>query len=532
MKRKDNIFRNVTVGSPPSSTFDLSHDVKMSFRMGYLTPSCLMEAVPGDRFSLNFVNMLRFTPLVSPVMHKVRCRTEYFFIPNRILWPEWESFITGVSVGAAPEAPYILVDTIIDKGTLADYMGIPPGDYTDVPIRVNALPFAAYLKVVDDWYRDQNLVSEVFVELVPGDNSSPYLGLINGPMESRAWEHDYFTSALPTPQQGTEVDLPLTFQDNIPVVFDPTATGNPGEFVDPAGGSLGTGDVVQSSGPVPFSQSTYINTDPAAYDPRGSLVVDVQSDAATINDLREAFSLQAFLERSIRGGMRYIEQIWSHFQVKSSDSRLQRPELIGRAVQTMTISEVLATAQSNNDGETAEIGVGTMAGHGISVGGDQSMRVYCEEHGFIMGLISVTPDTAYQDGLHRMFSHEDRLSYLWPSFANLGEQAILNKEVLCHDLPVDPLWEPDGTWGYIPRYAEYRYMNSRVAGDFRDTLAYWTLARQFSASSFPFLSAPFIQADPRTDIFAVTEGDHILAQVINAHSVNRRLPRQGIPSTL
>lgn len=518
---------------PESSKFDLSHEKKFTFSMAELIPVCCMETLPGDKFELNYVNMLRMMPMIAPVMHKVKVKTEYFFVPNRILWPDWEQFITGVNPGGGPDTlwPYVTIDDVVPKGSIADYLGIPPGDYSSQSVLVSALQLAAYLRIYDEWYRDQNLIEPVFSDgLIPGSNDTALQAIILADPLKRAWEHDYFTSALPFSQQGTDVEIPLVNAGTVPVDFAATPT-TPGVWRDPtAGGILDTGfPVTNETGPVPFPQSAFINGDPAAYDPRDSLVVDIQAEAATINDLREAFSLQAFLERSIRGGMRYIEQIKSHFGVTSSDARLQRPELIGRNVQNITISEVLATAQNTGDG----VAVGQMAGHGISVGGKDTMYYSCEEHGFIIGLMSVIPDTSYQDGLHKSFSRVDRLDYAFPDFAHLGEQPILNKEVMVHDLPAGPYLH-DGIFGYIPRYAEYRYMPSTVAGEFRDTLAFWTLGRIFDPMAPPELNEEFITADPSTRIFAVTteSEDHVLAQVINGHSVVRKLPRYGIPSTL
>lgn len=532
MKRKDNIFTDVFMKRPESSKFDLSHEKKLTFSMGEMIPICIMETLPGDKFELNYVNLIRFMPLIAPVMHKVKVKTEYFFVPNRILWNDWEQFITGVNPGGGPDVlwPYIFLDDVVPKGSIADYLGIPPGDYSTQNHEVSALPLAAYLKIYDDWYRDQNLIAPTFEDsLLPGSNDTNYKAVLLGDPLKRAWEHDYFTSALPTSQQGTDVEIPLVNLADVPVDFTAGA-GGPGVFRDPVTGAiLDTGfPVTNETGPVPFPQSAFINGDPAAYDPRGSLSVDIQAEAATINDLREAFSLQAFLERSIRGGMRYIEQIRSHFGVTSSDARLQRPELIGRNVQNVTISEVLATAQNTGDG----VAVGQMAGHGISVGGKDTLHYNCEEHGFIFGIISVIPDTSYQDGLNKMFSRLDRLDYAWPDFAHLGEQPILNKELIAAG--TTPPFDPDGVFGYIPRYAEYRYIPSTVAGEFRDTLSFWTLGRIFDPMAPPELNEEFVTADPSTRIFAVTteSEDHILAQVINGHEVIRKLPRYGIPSTL
>ncbi|AXH76448.1 MAG: major capsid protein [Microviridae sp.] len=533
--RKDNVFTNVLNSGVDSNTFDLSHSVKQSFRMGELVPVMCKEVLPGDKFDIDFVNMLRFAPLIAPVMHNVKCTTDYFFVPNRILWNLWEDFITGT--GDNPEAPYINFDDseVCPVGCIGDYLGVPPGDYQAKPLHISAFQVAAYYKIYDDWYRDQNQIAEQFDPLVPGDNTSNYLSKIGGRCLKRAWEHDYFTSALPTSQQGTDVEIPLTFQDNIPVDFTPGANAGDGTWqtVDPVTGAVinTAGNIGVASGPSPLSSGLHNSAGvPIALDPNGTLTVDVQSDAASINDLRRAFSLQAFLERSIRGGLRYIEQMWSHFQVKSSDARLQRAEFLGRSVQTMTISEVLATAQSNNDAATAEIPVGSMAGHGISVGGGDHISFRAEEHGFVIGIISVLPETAYQDGLSREFTRFDRLDYAWPSFANIGEQEIKYKELKCHDLDVSD--DPEGTFGYIPRYSEYRYSPSRVAGEMRTTLKFWHMGRIFE--TMPGLNSDFIEANPTKRIFAVTDidEDEIYAHILNKVIVNRKLPRYGIPSVL
>jgi len=518
MKRKDNIFTSVDLPPVESSTFDLSHERKLTFQMGELVPFMCREAVPGDNWRIQQINLLRLMPLINPVMHKVRVKTEWFFIPDRIIYGGWENFITGVDPVAAP---YIELDGDISVGTLADHIGIPPGNYEEQPVKVLALPFAAYFMVWDEWYRDQNQSPTTYVDLVPGNNTLTYFAKINDVPLKRAWRHDYFTSALPTPQQGAQVDIPLG-----EVKVKGYGTGEPHMLVKNkvSGAVIVGGDVTADNagqlgvGGPPSSTLTVI-------DPNGTLVVD----PTTIDDLREAFTLQAFLERSMRVGKRYFEQIKGHFNQKSPDSRLQRPELIGSFVQNMTISEVLATAQSTTDG----IAVGSMAGHGISVGGD-SVSFQVPEHGWIMGIISVIPDTAYMDGIDRQFTKFDRLDYLWPSFAHLGEQAILNKEVCAHDVPISAAFPPDGVWGYIPRYSEYRYIPDGVSGEFRDTLDSWHMARKFDPASPPDLNEEFILANPTQRIYAVTDPaeDHVVSNVIMKISCDRKLPRQGIPATL
>lgn len=527
MKRNDNVFNSVAMSAIPSSRFDLGHEKKLTFDMGQLVPVCLMEAIPGDTFHLQYTNLLRFLPLVSPVMHRVRVKTEYFFVPHRITFPAWEEFITGVSPSPV-SWPHVTIDDVVIEGSVADYMGIPPGSYSLNELQISALPIAAYLKIYDDWYRDQNLIPEQFTPLAPGSNIIP--AFFQSPLH-RCWEHDYFTSCLPTTQQGGEVSLPLVQELSIPVEYTPN--GNPGTFLDiSTGNPASAGAVNQAVGPAPLSFSTFVGTTAAAYDPQGTLTVDVQAEAATINDLREAFALQAFLEKTLRGGQRYIEQNLSHFDEVSSDARLQRSELICTSSQNMVISEVLATAQSSNDGATAEIAVGNMGGHAISVGSDGA-TYHCEEHGFIIGIMSVIPDTAYQDGIQKMWFRDDRLAYPWPSFANLGEQPVFNKEIMAHDVDAND-YPPNDVFGYLPQYSEMRYQPSMVAGQFRSSLAFWTLGRRFDPEAPPQLNGQFVSCYPNRDIFAVEDPavNTVLAQIINNHTVQRKLPRYGVPSTL
>ena len=524
-KGKGNIFTQVLFPKVDTNRFDLSHDFKLSFNMGQLIPTCVMDCLPGDKVSINVENMLRFAPLVSPVMHKVKVTTHYFFVPNRILWPEWEKWITGDS---DVQAPYI--DLTLEGGvaasSLADYLGIPPGAYEDIAeMKCSPMPIAAYLKIWDEFYRDQNLQIEKFNPLVAGSNESNYGDWRQNLPLHRAWMHDYFTSCLPFAQKGDAVQIPLTSELDIPVEFQ--ADGQPGK-IRLADGSLAGGPAALGSGALPNSNMT-VGGAGATYDPDGTLVVDVQAGATDINTLRRAFRLQEWLEKNARGGTRYIENILAHFGVKSSDARLQRPEYIGGAKQNMVISEVLATAQSNNDGATAEIAVGQMAGHGISVGGGNTFTYNCEEHGYIIGIINVQPETAYQDGLHRHFTRFDRLDYPWPTFANIGEQEVLVKEIQAQP----STGTPEDIFGYIPRYAECKYMNSRVAGEMRTSLNFWHLGRQFSPTlPPPVLNEEFIECVPDTRIFAVTDPneDHIYAHIFNNISAVRKLPRFGIPS--
>lgn len=526
------IFEAVRFNKPKQSKFDLSHDLKFSMKMGTLTPTCCIDTLPGDVFKIRPINMLRFLPLVAPVMHEVRVTTDYFFVPNRILWPEWEKFITGGQPGdPVPEHPYLdLVEgnnCVI--GSLGDFLGIPTGTYGET-IRVSSGLFAiaAYLKIWDEYYRDQNLQDERYpdYQLVAGSNPSMIDWIENATLLRRAWEHDYLTSALPFAQKGDAVQIPLTAESNIPVEYDPNAT-NRQKWLKASDGETpaGFGSAEFSPGSGGISVMTDGDSDSVDMDPNGTFTVDVQAGATDINTLRLAFRFQEWLEKNARGGTRYAELMWNHFFQRSSDARLQRPEFIGRQTQKMVISETLATAQDTD----ANVPVGYMAGHGISVGGGKELTFKCEEHGWIIGLISVIPRTAYSQGIPRKFTRETKLDFAWPTFANIGEQAILRKEVkaVVNAGTVDP----NDVWGYIPRYAEYKFENSRVAGEMRDTLNFWHLGRELAGNG-PSLNASFIECNPSTRIFAVTDPDedHIVAHVFNQITAIRKLPYFGTPA--
>ncbi|UYD39258.1 MAG: major capsid protein [Wigfec virus K19_180] len=515
--KRGNIFKNVLSANPKSNVFDLSHDLKLSFNMGDLIPVSLMEVVPGDKFNITTEQMLRLAPMISPVMHKVDVTVHFFFCPNRILWPGWETFITG---GQNPDTsatpPYFDITTV--KGDLADYLGLPLG----ASAQVSAIPHAVYQKIYNDYYRDQNLIPEVECSLVDGLNPAGNFNILR----RRAWEHDYFTSALPWAQKGSAVSIPIGSFDDVPVVLSGNnspggvrnaVTGNP---AGTDGAIFGDYDAVSGTNITKTGSAT---GGTVFYDPANTLEAQTSSldlEPATINDLRKAFRLQEWLEKNARGGTRYIEQILAHFGVKSSDARLQRPEYLGGNKNPIVISEVLQTAEGQ---ETPQ---GNMAGHGIGIGQSKSFTYRAEEHGYIMGIMSVMPKTAYQQGIPKHFLRTNREEYYWPTFAHLGEQPILNKEL--YNVLGDPV--NDDVFGYTPRYSEYKYVSSRVAGDFRDNLAFWHMGRIFG--SRPNLNGNFVSSDPTHRIFAVEDpaDQKIYAHVFNRVHAVRPMPLFGTPT--
>lgn len=510
------IFNTIKVKKQKRSAFDLTHDFKFSSRMGELTPVLCTEVVPGDKFIIGADSLIRFAPLIAPVMHRFDATIHYFFVPNRLVWNQFPDFIAN---NEQLVHPYIRFQSTMTAAQLrfAEYMGVPRRTYGESDyVDVNALPFAAYQMIYNEYYRDQNLIEPVDFALTAGSITGTTLTSLLT-QRKRAWSHDYFTSSLPFAQKGDDVEIPL---GEVELKSIPLNDGAILRRID--NGSIPLGIDVQTDDATGELSNATTGGGIYALDPNGTLEVG----STTINNLRRAFRLQEWLEKNARGGTRYIELILSHFGVRSSDKRLQRPEYITGVKQPIVVSEVLNTAgQVLPDGETGTpLPQGNMSGHAVSVGQGHSGSYYAEEHGFIIGIMSVMPKPAYMQGLARQFSKFDPLDYYWPSFAHIGEQEVKNKEIYIESAT------PEATFGYVPRYAEYKYIPSRVAGDFTGNLDYWHLARKFSSQ--PVLNQEFIECDPDdlTRIFAVETGDdELFCHVLHKIKAIRPMPYYGTP---
>lgn len=504
------IFSKVLVQKPKKSAFNLSHERKFSCNMGELVPIFCQEVLPGDNFRVRLEQLVRFQALKSPMMHRVDVTTHFFFVPNRLIFDQWEDFITGGENGtASPVFPSFKLNGQVDKaqfykvGGLLDHLGLPVQQFNqDTELRINALPIRAYYLIWNEYFRDQNVMAELPIDKSAGIKA---LDLMNdGDLLKRAWKKDYFTSALPWAQRGPQVSI-NTMADNAKVGVQQSG----GSFEAVHVGSATSGD------------NYSIRGQGQAILPGEPLIVDNEASVTSINELRRAYRLQEWLEKNARGGARYIEQILSHFGVRSSDARLQRPEYIGGGKTPVMVSEVL---QNSETSETSP--QGNMAGHGVSAGSSPFFKRHFEEHGFIIGLLSVTPTPAYMQGVPRLFDKFDKFDYYWPEFDALGEQPI-KKQELYYDS--DNPSENTETFGYTPRYAEYRYIPSTVHGDMRTTLKFWHMANDYSEQ--PNLNKAFIECDPTHRVFAVEDKsfDKLVIQTYADVRAIRPMSKYAIP---
>lgn len=490
------------------SRFDRSASVKTTFNTGDIVPFFLEEVLPGDTFNVKTSKVVRMQTLLTPLMDNLYLDTYYFFVPNRLVWQHWKEFC-GENTESAwiPETEYAMpqitspASTGWEVGTIADYFGIPTGVAN---LSVSALPFRAYALIMNEWFRDENLQDPLVVPVddatVVGVNSATFVTDVakGGKPYKAAKYHDYFTSALPAPQKGPDVTIPVSQGGTYPVYGDGnalmiTAGGSTRAWTSKVGGVFN--DNITLSGlsgnkqPGAFGEDNLqaFNNDYIGVGTKGQLgrgtssgliaVDDGGVSMATINQLRLAFQIQKFYERQARGGSRYTEVIRSFFGVTSPDARLQRPEYLGGNRVPININQVIQ--QSGTGSESSSTPQGTVVGMSQTTDTNSDFTKSFTEHGLIIGVMVARYDHTYQQGLDRLWSRKDKFDFYWPVFANIGEQAIKNKEIYAQGNAED-----DEVFGYQEAWAEYRYKPSRVTGEMRSSYAksldVWHLADDYS----------------------------------------------------
>lgn len=497
------IFENTRNLNPRRSMFNLSYSKLFDGDLGRLYPVMFDEVVPGDVIMLQAQDVIRFQPMVAPVLHKIDMYIHYFFVPYRLLWNavtneelsetgSWEEYITGGFDGLNADVLPTWTPTDVTVGSLWDHFGFPPSlaDYSGaIPID---FPRRAYNFTLNEYYIDQNVDT-------PRALDAETIGF-------RRWQKDYFTSALPWQQRGTAPALPVSGLTS--------AEWDTSQFVD-ATSALTTGVRVPTIGGL----TDYLEATGAASIANlehffNQNTVDL-STATTfdIADLRLAFQIQRWLERNARSGARYTEFLKSHFGVSPRDERLQRPEYIGGTKSPIIVSEVLQTGETNTTPQ------GNLAGHGISVNDSFIGKYRVQEYGMILGLFSVMPQAVYQQGIDRQWLRETKYDFFFPEFVNLSEQAILNREIYVTD--GDQVTNED-IFGYQGRYDEMRVKRNLVTGQMRDTFDYWHLSRQFTTC--PTLNSAFLACGVRKDFLAAPSEPAMIVHHANIIKAFRPLP--------
>ena len=494
--------------NPKYNTFDLSHDKRLSLKMGEIVPVMALDVLPGDKFTVDSSYLTRFLPLVAPVMHNVKVKVRYFFSPNRLVWEDWEDFITGPESATdttEPTHPYLNIPSA--PSSLADYLGVNTSTFGNQTVEVNALPFAHYHFIWEEYFRDQNLIDATNNWKLLGGNVGGSQKQALQDIKKVAWKHDRYTSALPFTQKGPEVTIPgLALDEDVQYTQQAYVTLTNGNV--PSVGNL----------QVDTTQGFLTNSANESLIMEANGVLDKTNFNTTVNELREAFAIQRWLELNARTGNRYVEHIQAHFGVKPQDARLQRPEEFGGSVSTIQFSEVLQTA------DTTDNALGTMGGHALTASGSKKASYYAQEHGWIFAFMYVVPDTAYFQGIAPKFSKVDRYDYFQPLLAHIGEQPVYSKELWADGGNAD-----DNVFGYLPIYDEYRHEPNTVHGLMKTDLLHWHLGRKFATR--PQLNETFISCNPDDRIFTDQSAgaEQIIAHVYNKTIVQRKVPYYGTP---
>jgi len=506
-------FSQVPKAEIPRSSFDRSCGHKTTFDAGYLVPIFVDEALPGDTFNVNMTALARLATPIFPIMDNMYMDTQFFSVPIRLLWDNWQRF-NGEQRNPGDSTDFEIPqmtspDGGYQIGSLHDYFGLPTG-VSDMAH--SSLWHRAYNLIYNEWFRDQNMQNSVDTPVDDGPDDPANFVLLR-----RGKRHDYFTSCLPWPQKGASVQIPLGTKAT---VHSGNYGVNGGGFSFPMGGD--------TSGYTPTGAiGDYAFGDDPTYGP--GVWADLSTaTAATINSLRQAFQIQKIFERDARGGTRYTELIRAHFGVVSPDARLQRPEYLGGGSTMVNISPIPNTT-SVDPGQVNPLG--SLAGVGTAHLNQHGFTASFTEHCLILGFVSVRADLTYQQGLNRMWSRKTRFDFYLPALAHIGEQAVLQKEIFATGVPA----ADDTVFGYQERFAEYRYKPSQVTGLFRSSAAQpldaWHLAQDFATA--PVLDDTFIVENPPLDrCIAVTTEPHFLFDSHFNIRCARPMPLYGVPGLI
>lgn len=522
-------FSQVPRADIPRSSFNLSHGLKTTFDVDGLVPILLMDIIPGDTFNVQANFFMRLATPIHPILDNMYAETFFFFVPYRTIWGNFERFHgaqddPGDSIDYT--IPVLSGNSTILSGHVADYMGLPPGLLTDTT-SVSALPFRAYRKIWNEWFRDENLQDSLVVANGNGPDTNTEAGYVSNPLV-RGKRHDYFTSCLPSPQKGTAVSLPLGTRADV------LGIGIAGTGVFPDTSTA----VRETGGLTPTYAISRDMTGTGTWNVEGTAASsgfpDIYADltnatAATINDIRLAFQTQRLLERDARAGTRYVETLKAHWGVTSPDFRLQRAEFLGGGSSSVNVTPVAQT--SGQPTPASDDALGLLAGFG-TVSGTHSFSKSFVEHGCLIGLMNVRGDITYSQGVDRMWSKSTRYDFFYPVLAQIGEQSVLNKEIWLSSDGNDIV-----AFGYQGRYDEYRFANSRLSAlmrpDASGTLASWHLSEDFAIR--PALNASFIEANtsvPLDRAIAVNTEPHFIADIFFRIKAARPMPTYGVPGNL
>ena len=521
-------FSTVAAANIQRSKFNLSAGYKTTFDAGYLIPFFIQEYVPGDTHSVTCTAFARLATPIHPIMDNAYLETFFFAVPNRIVWSNWVKLM-GEQDDPGDSIDYTVPvltgpNTRTGQSSLWDYLGLPipaGGNMDPDDLPVSALPFRAIAKIYNEWFRSEDLQDHWPVSMGDGPDElyfEPRATPASVPYNPfrRGKRFDYFSSCLPFPQKGPGVDLPLGTSAPVTADITDAQLANASQVATPNGANpYRSLNAPGAGGDVDFQGTAWGSAGP------GALYADLTgATAASINDLRQAITIQHLLERDARGGTRYQEMVLAHFGVRGGDARLNRPEYLGGGTHPVDVRQVAQT------GETATTPQGNLAAYG-TVGGQSGFTKSFTEHGYIIGFINARADLTYQKGCDRHWNRSTRYDFYFPAFANLGEQGVLNREIYAQGTPDD-----NNIFGYQERWAEMRHNNSKITGQFRSdaaaSLDAWHLSQDFTA--LPVLNDSFIEDDPPFDrVIAVPAEPHFLLDAYFHHTAVRPMPVNSNP---